>query len=169
MASHLTLSTSVIVIFGMAVYIVLQVTYTETVPAKITSQIEKWINDTLSQPNKSFGNLPPCPYAKKAWVDGNVSVKMFTNFEEFEKGPWDNEVNIYVTDMTAWDLQEAAVEYNRRYPAYLFLEEHPDLTEEVDGFLVNQGEYGMMIVQQRAPLEEARKALQKTEYYDKWS
>ena len=100
----------------MVVYIVLQVTYTETAPAKITSQIEKWINETLSQPNKAFGNLPPCPYAKKAWMDGNVSVRMFTSFEQFEKGPWDKEVNIYVTDMSAWDLQEAAVGVaNRRY------------------------------------------------------
>ena len=116
---------------------------------------------TLSQPNKAFGNLPPCPYAKKAWLDGNVEVRMFTTFEEFEKGPWNKEVTIYVTDMSAWDLQEAAHDYNQRFPAYLFLEEHPDLTEEVDGFLVNQGEYGMLIVQERRPLEDARRALMK--------
>ena len=138
-------------------------------PEKVASQIEDWVMTTLSQPNKAFGNLPPCPYAKKAWLDGNVEVKMFTSFEEFEKGPWNKEVTIYVTDMSAWDLQEAAHDYNQRFPAYLFLEEHPDLTEEVDGFLVNQGEYGMLIVQERRPLEDSRRALMKTEYYDKWS
>ena len=36
----------------------------------ITSQIETWITSVLDTPNSKFGNLPPCPFAKKAWVEG---------------------------------------------------------------------------------------------------
>ena len=39
------------------------------VPEKIISQIETWITNVLDTPNNKFGNLPPCPYAKKAWVE----------------------------------------------------------------------------------------------------
>ena len=34
--------------------------------------LENWIVETLSKPNPIFNNLPPCPYAKKAWLDGKV-------------------------------------------------------------------------------------------------
>ena len=49
----------------------------------ITSQIETWITNVLDTPNNKFGNMPPCPYAKKAWVEGNVSVKMFDDIQSF--------------------------------------------------------------------------------------
>ena len=45
-----------------------------------SNQLENWILDFLSKPNPAFDNLPPCPYAKKAWVDGNVEIKQFENF-----------------------------------------------------------------------------------------
>ena len=136
---------------------------------KITSQIETWVMEVLSKPNKAFGNLPPCPYARKAWMDGNVDVRMLTTWREFEYGPWNKDVTIYVTDMDAEALAEKVAWYNERFPAYVFLEEHPDLVEEVDGFVVNQGELAMIIVQPRQHLEQARTALKMTEYYDKWS
>ena len=40
----------------------------------IEKEIEKWIMEVIAKPNKIFGNLPPCPYAKKAWLDGKVKV-----------------------------------------------------------------------------------------------
>ena len=51
------------------------------VPEKIISQIETWITNVLDTPNSKFGNLPPCPYAKQAWVEGNVSVKIFDDIQ----------------------------------------------------------------------------------------
>ena len=60
-------------------------------------------------------------------------------------------------------------DYNKTYPDYLFLEEHPDLKEDVGGFVVNQGELILLIVQKRKPLEEARKKLQETNYYEHWT
>ena len=62
-----------------------------------------------------------------------------------------------------------ALFYNKKHPDYLFLEEHPDLVEDVGGFVVNQGELILLIVQHRKPLEEARKKLQETNYYENWS
>ena len=99
------------------------------VPERITSLIETWITGVLDTPNSKFGNLPPCPYAKKAWVEGNVNVKMFDDSQSFTPQDWDKEVNIYV--MNPWISSELvsdmAKNYNNLYPDYLFLEEHPDL------------------------------------------
>ena len=141
------------------------------IPNHITSQIETWITTVLDTPNSKFGNLPPCPYAKKAWVEGNVSVKMFDDVQSFTPKDWDKEVNIYV--MNPWIsselLSEMAKNYNSMYSDYLFLEEHPDLIEDVSGFVVNQGKLILLIVQDRKPLEEARKKLQETNYYENWT
>jgi len=141
------------------------------IPNHITSQIETWITTVLDTPNSKFGNLPPCPYAKKAWVEGNVSVKMFDDVQSFTPQDWDKEVNIYV--MNPWIsselLSEMAKNYNSMYSDYLFLEEHPDLIEDVGGFVVNQGKLILLIVQDRKPLEEARKKLQETNYYENWT
>ena len=37
-----------------------------------TETIQKWISDFVTQPNPIFGNLPPCPFAQKAIIDGKV-------------------------------------------------------------------------------------------------
>ena len=66
-------------------------------------------------------------------------------------------------------VSDMAKNYNNLYPDYLFLEEHPDLVEDVGGFVVNQGELILLIVQDRKPLEKARAKLQETNYYENWS
>ena len=67
------------------------------------------------------------------------------------------------------ELQRLAASFNEEFPDFLFLEEHPDLIEDVGGVVVNEGELCMMIVQKRKPLEDAREELMKTGYYDNWT
>ena len=146
-----------------------------TTESSSNQKIEEWILDFLSKPNSAFDNLPPCPYAKKAWLDGNVEVKEFVSFLEMRKDlrNWDKEVIIYLfqTTMlpTCGELASLAQTFNDQYPEFLFLEEHPNLVEDVGGVIVNQGELCMMIVQKRKELEEARVELKKTGYYDNWT
>ena len=112
------------------------------VPKKITSQIETWITRVLDVPNNKFGDLPPCPYAKKAWLDGNVEVKMWKDFESFRYDKWEKEVTIYVMDpyTSPEFLSQMAKNFNNLYPDYLFLEEHPDLVEDVGLSLIHISE-----------------------------
>ena len=37
-----------------------------------TETIQKWIRDFVTKPNPMFGDLPPCPYAQRAIIDGRV-------------------------------------------------------------------------------------------------
>ena len=52
----------------------------KTTESSSNPDLQSWILDFLSEPNKVFDNLPPCPFAKKAWLDGNVEVKKFAGF-----------------------------------------------------------------------------------------
>ena len=147
----------------------------KTIESSSNQKIEDWILDFLSQPNSAFDNIPPCPYAKKAWLDGNVEVKEFISFAEMRKDidNWNKEVIIYLFQYTTLprctELQILASKFNEEFPDFLFLEETPELVEDVAGVIVNQGELCMLLVQKRKPLEEAREELKKTGYYDKWS
>tara|TARA_Y100001963_G_scaffold140812_1_gene208286 strand:+ start:1610 stop:2086 length:477 start_codon:yes stop_codon:yes gene_type:complete len=138
-------------------------------------KIEDWILDFLSKPSEVFDNLPPCPYAKKAWLDGNVEVKEFVSFEQLRKDldTWNKEVIIYLFQHsvlpTCPELEILASKLNEQYPEFLFLEETPDLVEDVGGIIVNQGDLCMLLVQKRKPLEDAREELTKTGYYDNWT
>ena len=147
----------------------------KTIESSSNQKIEDWILDFLSQPNSAFDNLPPCPYAKKAWLDGNVEVKEFISFAEMRKDidNWNKEVIIYLFQYTTLprctELQILASKFNEEFPDFLFLEETPELVEDVAGVIVNQGELCMLLVQKRKPLEEAREELMKTGYYDNWT
>lgn len=134
------------------------------------TDIEDWILNVLSKPEKVFANLPPCPFAKKAWMENKVDVKEFTSFEQMESDIKDlKEVMIFrFGSISAEDLENIAKEYNEKYPNLLFLEEHPDLVECFGGLVTNQGT-AMLIVQDRKELEDARKQLKRTGYYDNWS
>ena len=139
------------------------------------SKIEDWILNFLSKPSSAFDNLPPCPYAKRAWLDGNVEVKEFVSFEQLRKDldTWNKEVIIYLFQHavlpTCPELENLASKLNEQYPEFLFLEETPELVEDVAGVIVNQGELCMLLVQKRKPLEDAREELKKTGYYDNWT
>lgn len=132
--------------------------------------IESWIIDVLSKPEKVFANLPPCPFAKKAWLDNKVDVKEFISFEQLEIDIQNlKEVMIFrFKDITAKEIRDIVKDYNQKYPNLLFLEEHPDLVESFGGLVVNHGT-AMIIVQDRKELEDARKQLQRTGYYNNWS
>ena len=138
-------------------------------------KIEDWVLNFLSKPNSAFDNLPPCPYAKKAWLDGNVEVKEFQSFASMRKDldEWNKEVVIYLFQYTTLprcgELEVLSSKFNEQYPDFLFLEESPDLVEDVGGVIVNQGDLCMMIVQKRKEVEEAREELKKTGYYDNWT
>ena len=139
------------------------------------TKIEDWILEFLSKPSSAFDNLPPCPYAKRAWLDGNVEVKEFVSFAEMRKDldKWNKEVIIYLFQHavlpTCPELENLAAKLNEQYPEFLFLEETPDLVEDVAGVIVNQGDLCMLLVQKRKPLEDAREELKKTGYYDNWT
>ncbi len=48
-----------------------------------TQTIRTWIKDFVTKPNPIFGDLPPCPFAQKAMVDGKVEFLELDGIGEF--------------------------------------------------------------------------------------
>tara|TARA_B100000902_G_scaffold393943_1_gene449221 strand:+ start:2718 stop:3161 length:444 start_codon:yes stop_codon:yes gene_type:complete len=137
----------------------------------MNSTLTNWVK-MLTTPSEAFGGMPPCPFAKSAFLRKKVEVLEYTDFAQivgYMAKEWDKEVVIFVIDdMNANGMTELAEKCNKIYPEFLFLEEHPDLVEIVDGQHLNSG-MTLLLVQKRKELEDARKELKSTKYYDKWT
>ena len=147
----------------------------KTTESSSNQNLKNWILDYLSKPNPVFNNMPPCPHAKKAWLDGNVEIKKFVNYDELEDGIKDlvgSKVKIFYFEYpllpTAEKLKNVVSWLGTKHPQFIFYDEHPDMIEEVGGEVINSG-VTAIIVQDRKDLLEKRAELHKTGYYDKWT
>ena len=48
--------------------------YSDPVERNIVEEIMQWSSKALQKPNSFFNQLPPCPYARKAWSDDKVAI-----------------------------------------------------------------------------------------------
>ena len=147
----------------------------KTTGSSSNQNLQDWILDYLSKPNPVFNNLPPCPFAKKAWLDGNVEIKKFVNYDILQENIQDivgSKVKIFYFEYPllprAEKLKNIVSWLGDKYPQFIFYDEHPDTVEQVGDEVVNSG-VTAIIVQDRKDLLEKRAELHKTGYYDKWT
>lgn len=135
----------------------------------ISNNIESWIENTLSQASKSFNNLPPCPYAKQAWISGKVLILENQEPNNIKKLLLDYEVIIYAFNprsISAEALYDKCTKISDN--DVVALDDHPDVIEKVDDVVLNNGTYALILVQERHKLEQARKILKAKNYYKNW-
>ena len=137
----------------------------------MTPQLQQWI-EFLQKPSKAFSGLPPCPFSKASFQNNKVEIIDYVNLLqviEYMNKPWEKDVVIFVMkNESVHYIEHIALKLSVMYPDFIFLEEHPDLVEEIDGVKMNSG-MCMLLVQNRKHLEDARSDLKKTEYYNKWT
>ena len=46
-----------------------------------TEEVIKWVKEFVEVPHPVFADMPPCPYAKQARLDGKVEFKEVTDME----------------------------------------------------------------------------------------
>ena len=147
-----------------------------------TQKIKNWISKVITKPNPLFGNLPPCPFARKAILQNKVqfvelpstadwrTVYQFVwNFDADE-----TDVLCLIADreqFTATQTQGIAGELNERFMRrdIVILEDHPDIVEKVKDFKLNNGEYILFLVQSLSKLNRYSKMLEAGPYYKNWS
>ena len=151
----------------------------------VSKDIEDWILNFLSKPNEVFNGLPPCPYAKKAWVDGKVVVQHLDNRFDIKQWisaelenytyqwPKGKEVVVLGFDplsilphQLSEILEHAKPMLSKR--GYTALEDHPFEREEVAGVHLNQGTWALVLLQPTEKLVEARAWLESKDYYKNW-
>ena len=150
----------------------------------IEADIRKWSHDFLEVPNAKLNGLPPCPYAKQAWIEDKVKFSVNTGLDgllqevaEFESHDYDIVVwaSEYLPDMEYLDgfcdgVNEAMSVSGTDLHLMVF---HPDYDAQDAGleFLVDDGvsdpslEYCMVFVQKLSLLDDAALSLKKSGYY----
>lgn len=138
-------------------------------------EIQKWIDDFVTQPNKLLNGFPPCPYARAAlinYVETDHVSNELTNILE----NWKDDVQVVclytsTDNYTPEGLQYIIKEFNKvAMPKDIVaLEDHPDDEEDVNGVKMNFGKCIIILVQRLSKINEASHLLKGMGYYDTWS
>jgi len=147
-----------------------------------TQKIKNWIKDFVTRPNPVFGNLPPCPFAQKAIVEGKVKFveldgigefgTIFTHIWDFDFDKKDVLILIAEPDQyTAKQTVEIADRLNWAFMPrdVVILEDHPEISEKVKGVKLNNGEHILFLAQSLSKLNRFSKMLESGPYYKNWS
>jgi len=147
--------------------------------ATVQSDIEHWIETFVEVPHPALGGWAPCPYARKARLDRDFTVRVGVN-------PYFDLVNVardgiggksvlilaynpdefsyeqFASDVTAAN-EEALLP-----KGFIALEDHPGDPEIVNGVSMNQGTYALALVQDLSDLNEKAQLVAKKGFYDTW-
>ncbi len=147
-----------------------------------TQQIKNWISNFVTRPNPIFGNLPPCPYAQKAIIDGKVEFveldgvacynTIYQHIWDFDFEQKDVLVMIAEPDQfTAKETVQIAEDLNEYFMRrdIVVLEDHPKIKENVKHVKLNNGEYILFLAQGLTKLNRFAKMLESGPYYKNWS
>jgi hypothetical protein len=148
---------------------------------EITAQLNTWLETFVEQPHPALGGWAPCPYARAARLNNQISIR-FGEVSEFQDLLRESietlehkEVVVVCFDHHTIDpvsLQEwvAAINQTLLMPVgYVVLEDHPDAVEYVNGVQMNFGHCGLLVVQKLDKLNTASDQLRDKGYYDHWN
>lgn len=152
----------------------------------ICEEIRAWSAYALEKPNAYFNNMPPCPFAKRAWLDQSVAIIFRYGGSQavrscFAQFPEALDLIIVVDQFYKRDADSFHSEledYNEAISQGLFGDRdlwvmgfHPD--DDSNDF-VDDGEfephintpYAMIFIQRLSKVQEAAYTLQDLGYYD---
>jgi hypothetical protein len=146
----------------------------------IIIKLNKWLTDYIEVPNPKLGNWAPCPYARQARINNNISIK-FADVAELTQAVQESikeleskEVVVVCFDHTninPVELQEYVEGMNKTLIAenYVILEDHPWTPEYINGVCMNFGHCGLLVIQKLDKLNKASAQLQEKGYYKHWT
>jgi hypothetical protein len=145
----------------------------------VTADILTWSERFVEVPHPALGGWPPCPFARQARLNRTIQVLTGADpyFDLRNRSRWGmghNEVIVYAYDPAEWPYSRfhAAVETaNTEFllrKDILALEDHPDSVEDVNGVVMNQGQYALVLVQSLSKLNVAAKQMGAKGFYHNW-
>ena len=140
-------------------------------------KIIEWMENFVEKSNPLLNNWAPCPYARKARINGNIEI--LEGISVLQDGEFalpmlelkdvvvfyynnDYDKDSFVEDVKI--LNESLMPMN-----YVALEDHPDIVENINGVLMNFGHCPLLFLQKLDKLTEASDKLKEQGYYDTWS
>lgn len=145
---------------------------------QVTQDILRWIQDFVEVPQEALAGWPPCPFARNARLRNLLDIRLGTADPYIDMRT--------ITDMGGFDViamvydpkEFEADEFNdlvdKANPAFLqgrnliALADHPHDREEVNGVVMNQGQYAIVFVQDLNKLNSFARGLAQRGFYDTW-
>lgn len=147
----------------------------------IKAEIADWSQEVLEVACDNYAGLPPCPFARKAWSDGVVSVEVVDNIAEVLVDahfvdPDSEFVMVYAVidsgGLTIEQFDAVLEEFNAIGNGVWLMGAHheaptSDLMPEIES--KTGVEYGLILVQSLEHLVVASDKLRNTGYYDRFN
>ena len=145
----------------------------------VQQDIEHWIETFVEVPHPALGGWAPCPYARKARMDRDFTVRVGVN-------PYFDLLNVARDGLGGKSVVILAYNPNEFFYAQfssdiraanqevllsrdlLALEDHPGDPEIVNGVSMNQGTYALALVQSLSDLNQKARAMASRGFYDTW-
>jgi hypothetical protein len=129
--------------------------------ADIDAHIKSWI-EHVSEPQEKLGNLPVCPFAKKA-----VYQLINTELNAIEVPAEEFKLIIYILPdgISEQQMTERCLQLNGQHPTHVFLPDHKTKRTYIKGVLTNNCKYNIIMCQPKEEIEKGRASLLKTKYY----
>ena len=140
--------------------------------------IMNWITSFVEKPSPLLNGWPPCPYARRARLDGRIKIESGNTPQQdlhhwCRRGLGELDVVVLFYDPTKWPLQDfrqawmPCQELLGDHDLYV-LEDHPEDVEMVKNVCMNQGNWALLLLQSKTKLEEASNQLMQKNYYHGW-
>ena len=145
----------------------------------VQADIEYWIANFVEVPHPALGNWAPCPYARRARLDKDYTVRIGVNpyfdlLNVAKDGLGSKSVLILAYDPNEFfyaqfnsDIRAANEEVLVRNNL-IALEDHPGDNEIVNGVSMNQGKYALAMIQSLSDLNEKAQLVARKGFYDTW-
>ena len=147
-----------------------------------TEYITRWMKEFVEQEHPVFAGLPACPYARQARLSGRVKMIHMTAAEP-DSNCWQHISNtdfdktdalVLILDPKRWTLKYTHDVVDQLNSVFMprdvvVLEDHPKQKEEINGVIVNNGRYTLLLCQRLSTLNRFSEILKKKGYYDQWS
>ena len=144
--------------------------------------ITRWMKEFVEQEHPVFAGLPACPYARQARLSGRVRMIHMTSAEP-DSNCWqhisntnfdDTDALVLILEPKRWTLKYTHDVVDQLNSVFMprdvvVLEDHPRQKEEINGVIVNNGRYTLLLCQRLSTLNRFSEILKKKGYYDQWS
>jgi hypothetical protein len=139
--------------------------------------VTNWVTSFVEAPNAALNGWPPCPYARKARLDGEFEIRPgrvdpYMDLMHAEMGQ--RMVIAYVYDprsVPASQFNQLVRDVNRGFllPRNIVaLADHPDCPEEIQGVRMNQGTWAIAFIQPLDKLNHFARLIAARGYYQGW-
>ena len=139
--------------------------------------IINWVTSFVEQPHPALNGWPPCPYARRARLDGEFDIRAgqidpYSDLMHVDMDNW--MVMAYVYDPKLIDADRFEQQIARVNQGFLIhrniiaLADHPDAPEDILGVRMNQGTWAIAFVQPLDKLNAFARQIAAKGYYAGW-